>query len=106
MNKNYSIITIIVLLFLFEMSLQQAVQINGGVCVCQVISEGKYQWWTMNGWNQGTCNSYVNANNGRTMLMGSWRLVTCEWKGGKYDRPVYGFKSVKNGKWCSADNYG
>jgi hypothetical protein len=59
----------------------------------------------MNGWKKRTCNSYVNANNGRTMLMGDWRLVTCDWKTNSNER-VYGLKSNKNGKWCCAENKG
>ena len=38
--------------------------------------------------------------------MGGWRLLgNCIWKGDQ-NRQVYGFKSLKNNKWCSADNYG
>jgi hypothetical protein len=90
----------IVLLFLFDISLQQAVQINGGLCVCQVMAEGRNQWWTMNGWNANKCNQYQNR---QAVSMGTFTLFSCVWKP---NRPIYAFKSLKNGKWCSADNYG
>jgi len=77
MNKNHSIFAMIVLLFLFTLSSQQSVQINGGTCVCQVIADRKTQWWTMNGWNANTCNKYTN---GKAVSMGNFVLVICSWK--------------------------